>query len=185
MKKPIIIFIAVVLIIAAFIGGIFLLKYLSNRYFVVEDTPDYTKKTTVEEKNYQTPTDFTVTDAQGNEVSLSSLKGKSVVVNFWADWCPPCLSELPSFQKAYEEYDDVVFMMVNVDGTPDYISAFAQRQGYSFPIYYDSNHSAYLAYGLSTIPKSLFVDPDGKLVKYQIGMMDENTLYETIEQIRR
>ena len=60
--------------------------------------------------------DFTVTDAEGNEVKLSDFRGKGVVLNFWASWCGPCKSEMPHFQKAYEEYgEDVTFLTWGFD----------------------------------------------------------------------
>lgn len=181
MKSSIKIIIAAVVIVAALVGGLFLFKHISKNYSASSNTEN--ASSSLESVNHAAM-DFTVYDGDGKAVSLSSLKGKSVVVNFWADWCPPCVSELPHFQKAYKEYDDVVFMMVNIDSTPDYIKPFLDKQGYDFPVYYDSDSSASDAYGLSTIPRTIFVNPEGELVKTQIGMIDETTLNETIERIR-
>lgn len=182
MKNSIKIIIAIIVFAAVTVGAVFAFRYLSGKYDMENAVTEVQTTTDVEA---DAAPDFTVYDGEGNAVSLSSLKGKSVVVNFWADWCPPCVSELPNFQKAYEQYKDVEFLMVNVNSTPQYIDAFAQRNGYSFPIYYDSDGSAYSLFGLSTIPKTLFVDPDGRLIKLQVGMMNELTLNDTIEQIRR
>ena len=185
MKSSIKIIIAAVVTVALLAGGIVLYKQLSGKVAIDYTPTENNSASSDPESAFEAAKDFTVYDGDGNAVSLSSFKGKSVVVNFWADWCPPCISELPDFQKAYENYKDVVFMMVNIDSTPQLISSFVQRNGYNFPIYYDTDHSANNAYGLSTFPKSIFVDPDGNLVKLQVGMMDEASLNEAIELIRR
>ena len=83
-------------------------------------------------------TDFTMTDRDGKEVSLSDYAGKPVIVNFWATWCGPCKEELPYFEEAYEKYgEQIQFLMVDLsDGyaeTPENAIAFAEEHGY--PVY--------------------------------------------------
>ena len=82
--------------------------------------------------------DFTVTDQQGNSVSLSDMKGRPVIINFWASWCSPCRSEMPHFDKMYKEYgNELQFMMVNLTGdseTVDTASSYIESEGYSFPV---------------------------------------------------
>ena len=133
--------------------------------------------------------DFTALDAEGNEVSLSSFIGKPVVVNFWASWCPPCRAELPDFDEACAEYgDEVGFMMVNLtDGgreTVESAKAFIEEAGYSFPLYFDTEYSGTVAYGVMSIPLSVFVDAEGNLVSTHLGMMDGDSLRAAIESIR-
>lgn len=143
--------------------------------------------------------DFTVYDKEGTEVSLSDLKGRPVVINFWASWCPPCKEELPYFETLWQELgesgsdaasgeDRVVFMMVALtDGqreTKDTVDAFIGDNGYTFPVYYDLDASAAYAYGISSIPQTFFIDENGMIEAYQIGMMDEQTLRDGISKIR-
>lgn len=132
--------------------------------------------------------DFTVFDADGNEVRLSDFKGKPVVVNFWASWCPPCKAELPDFQKVYDETgEDVVFLMVNlVDGqreTLEIATRFVEENGYTFPVYYDTNQDAAIAYGISSIPTTLMIDKDGYIVTGQQGQINEAALRKGIGMI--
>ncbi len=130
-------------------------------------------------------TDFTVTDASGNTVSLSTFFGKPIVVNFWASWCSPCTSEMPHFESAYKQYgEDIHFIMVNVGDSYDDAYKFADKNGYTFPVYHDTTYSASYAYNVSSIPQTLFINASGELVHSQIGMMSESAVLSNIEKIR-
>ncbi len=130
--------------------------------------------------------DFTVTNAQGQGVRLSSLRGRPVVVNFFATWCPPCVHELPYFQAAYEQYGDRVdFMMINVDGSGNDVAtalAFMEENGYSFPVYFDLSYEASLTYGVNAIPMTLWVNAEGELVHAYNSMLTEEYLLHYIDK---
>ena len=132
--------------------------------------------------------DFTVVDRDGNSVKLSDFRGKPVVLNFWASWCGPCKSEMPDFQAAFEKYgEDIHFLMINLaDGAQETVSSaggFIDKQGYTFPVYYDTAISAAMAYGVGSIPVTYFIDANGDLVAYGRGALDAATLQKGIDMI--
>lgn len=132
--------------------------------------------------------DFTMTSVDGQEVTLKSLEGKPLVLNFWASTCGPCKSEMPEFQSAYEEYgDQIQFVMVNI---PDFNGETRERalqlieqQGYTFPVYFDDGTEAQIAYGVSSIPKTYFINPDGTVEAYASGAIDGSVLERGLQMI--
>ena len=134
-----------------------------------------------------TAADFTVTDDAGNEVALSSFYGKPLVVNFWATWCPYCVQELPSFEKAAADYPDVTFLLVDMSDeggeTPADARAYLNYLGITVPSYYDTAYSAAYAYRITNIPLTLFIDRHGDLYTYHLGMMTEATLRAGIDDL--
>ena len=120
--------------------------------------------------------DFEVLDKDGNTVKLSDFYGKPILLNFWATWCPPCKAEMPDLQEAYETYgDEVCFVMVNLtDGSRDtveVVKTFVADNGYTFPVYFDTQSSAAMAYGIYSIPTTFLISADGALLKSKSGMM--------------
>ena len=132
--------------------------------------------------------DFTVVDADGNEVKLSDMEGMPIVLNFWASWCPPCKDEMPHFDTVYKELGgEVLFMMVDlVDGsreTVDKGSAYIAELGYAFPVYFDVNGEAAYEFAVQSIPFTLFIDSEGYLVTVARRAINEATLRKGIELI--
>lgn len=130
--------------------------------------------------------DFTVYDADGNKHKLSDYAGKPIIVNIWATWCPPCRAELPHFDKFYKEYGDKIQFMIidNEDkGSLSDVQKFIKDNGYSFPVFYDWDYSAYDAYGTGYIPITLAIDANGNLVYNQVGSLDESSLKSVINSI--
>lgn len=133
--------------------------------------------------------DFTVQDANGNTVSFSDFKGKPVVLNFWASWCPPCKAEMPDYEKMYQQYSNkgVVFLMVNMtDGSRETTATakqFLKDSKYTFSAYFDVKSNAADMYGISSIPDSIFIDKNGKIANAYEGMIDTATMKNNIETI--
>lgn len=132
--------------------------------------------------------DFLVETMDGEEVRLSDMQGKPVIVNFWATWCPPCQAELPYFQSAYKEYgDQIQFMMVDLmDGvreTDAIVQAYMLTTGYTFPLFADRTGDASNAYEIYSIPRTIAVTPEGKLLTQRVGAMSEEDLNAIIEEL--
>ncbi|MBR6735825.1 MAG: TlpA family protein disulfide reductase [Oscillospiraceae bacterium] len=149
---------------------------------------DESSSSQAQEKEPIPAPDFTVVDGEGNEVKLSDFFGKPIVLNFWASWCGPCKNEMPHFEKAYTEYGDKVnFVMVNsTDGireTVDKASEYITGEGYTFPVYFDTQSIAAYTYGVSSLPSTLFIDADGNAIAGYIGTLSEKTLMTNIESL--
>jgi len=132
--------------------------------------------------------DFTVYDADGNPLTLSSLRGTPVIVNFWASWCSPCKGEMPDFEEAYKKYgEDIQFLIVNMtDGdreTVESAKAYIDSVGYTFPVYYDTQLEAAYAYGVYSIPATYFINAEGYCIAYANSMLDLETLERGIGMI--
>ena len=140
-----------------------------------------------ENKVEMTTPDFTVLDYEGNEVKLSDYVGKPIVLNFWATWCVYCKMEMPDFDKAYKEYPDVLFLMVNAtDGqyeTVDTAKKYVEDEGYSFTVLFDTKGEAERAYNVTGWPTTFFINAKGELVAYASGALPFETLQQGIGMI--
>jgi len=108
----------------------------------------------------------------GKEVKLSDYKGKVVLVNFWASWCPPCKEEMPIFEKVYQKYNDknFVILAVNMDTSEGALKEFLEKNRYSFPIVRIKGEAGLNIPGL---PTSYLVDKDGSVKKIRLGVYRE------------
>lgn len=153
-----------------------------------ESTETSTPTTQEDEAKKILAPDFTVYDLDGNEVHLSDFIGKPVVLNFWASWCGPCKMEMPDFNEKYLEMgEEVQFLIINVtDGSRETVesaSAFIVKQGYSFPVFYDTEQDATSTYGVNSLPTTYFIDVEGNAIAQATGAIDEGTLQRGIDMI--
>lgn len=139
------------------------------------------------------PIDFTLYDQYGNKHTLSEYKGKTIFINFWATWCPPCRGEMPHIEELYKEYnknqDDVVILGVaspnlGREGSEDYIKDFLSKEGYSFPVVFDENGSMVYQYGINAFPSTFIINKEGYITKYIPGAMNKDTMKSLIESER-
>lgn len=131
---------------------------------------------------------FVMTDADGNEMMLSDLFDKPVVLNFWASWCPPCRAEMPDFEEMYKQHGDRInFVFVNlVDGsreTEETAKAFIEEQGFTFPIYFDIYGEGSEDYEIYYIPDTFFIDRHGDVVSYAVGGIDKDQMQAGIDNL--
>jgi peroxiredoxin len=116
--------------------------------------------------------DFTLENMQGEKVSLAQLRGKVVIVNFWATWCPPCRAEMPSMEVLHQTFkdDDFVMLAINVEKNGrETVTGFLRESPYSFPILLDDRSKAQNLYGVFQYPVSFIVDRSGMVVKKVTG----------------
>lgn len=139
-------------------------------------------------KKYPAP-NFTVLDADGNEVQFNDYIGKPIVLNFWASWCYYCKVEMPDFNAAYLNHPEVQFMMVNVtDGSSETIESaneYLAAQDFEFPIFYDTQLQAAMTYGASGLPMTIFIDAEGNLITYAPGMLTADELEQGIAMAKQ
>lgn len=164
--------------------------YLNANYksenLVTTETDDQQAEETTE---LNPAVDFTVTDMDGNDVTLSSFYGKPIVLTFWASWCSNCASQMPDFQSVYDDYgEDVVFFMVNVtDGSKETIEsaqAYITKNGYTLPFYFDESLEAAIAYGANAIPVTYIIDKDGYLIARGQGAISADILSQYLDSIK-
>ncbi len=117
--------------------------------------------------------DFTLSSIQGDRISLSALRGKVVVVEFWATWCPPCRESIPDLNKVYEKFRGRNFelLAISVDkgvDAPSSLRAFVNEYGVVYPVLWDDNNVNSL-YNVSGIPVMFVIDKEGYVVKKHTG----------------
>jgi peroxiredoxin len=121
--------------------------------------------------NHPSP-DFNLKDLSGNGVQLSALLGKTVVMNFWATTCPPCVAEMPIFQQLYVEWSgrgDVVFLSINLGEDAARVRSFMQARNFTFPVLLDSNWDTAGLYQIRYTPTTCLVDRQGYLKSVVVG----------------
>lgn len=114
---------------------------------------------------------FKLEDQEGNMVQLSDYKGKVVIVNFWATWCPPCLKEMPSMQRAWEilQKEDIIMLAINVGEDSDAIFAFTAEYPLDFPLLMDRTSGVSRDWRVRGLPSTYVIDPQGRIIFQAIG----------------
>ncbi len=135
--------------------------------------------------------DFTLQDQYGNTHTLSDYKGKTVFLNFWATWCPPCRAEMPEIQEIYEEYgenaSDVIILGIagpdyGQEGSAEDIADFLSENGYDYPVVMDEGGLYAYLYGISAYPTTFMIDKDGNVYGYVAGQITKAIMQDIIEQ---
>ncbi|WP_409293083.1 peroxiredoxin family protein [Peribacillus sp. SCS-37] len=127
--------------------------------------------------------DFTLSTLDGKTVSLSDYKGKKVLLNFWATWCPPCKKEIPEMKEYAERMpDNEVILAVNMDPKAD-VKGFAAKMGMNFPVLLDKEDKVNSAYKVISIPTTYFIDSNGHISHKIIGQMKAEDLTEQMKKM--
>lgn len=128
---------------------------------------------------------FKLTNLAGKEVSLADFKGKAVVLNFWATWCPPCRAELPDFQKEHKEAKDFVILTVNEQEDKKTVQSFMDKGKYTFPVLLDTQGKVGNLYQVRGIPTTYFIDKKGVIVDVTVGALTGSQLRQKIQNLTK
>lgn len=134
--------------------------------------------------------DFELSKLDGTKVKLSDLKGKKVILNFWATWCGPCQREMPDMQEFYNQYQkDVEILAVNYTASEgsegqEKVRKFAEEKGVTFPILLDTDIKVTTTYKVITIPTSYFVDTEGVIQDKFIGPMTVKEMEKRVANLK-
>ncbi len=127
--------------------------------------------------------DFTLTDLGGNEVALSSLRGRPVLLNFWATWCPPCRTEMPEFEDMHRRYPELAVVGVNLREEPAHVEKFVANAGYTWTFLLDRTGGTSLRYALAALPSTFFIDRDGVIRDIRVGGMSRKEIEQRVAKL--
>lgn len=136
--------------------------------------------------------DFELKDQYGNTHTLADYKGKTIFLNFWATWCPPCRAEMPDIQKLYEnaatEGDDALVVLgvagpgMGQEKDEAGIKAFLDENGYTYPVLMDTKGELFTGYGIYSYPTTFMIDKEGNVFGYVSGMLSEDMMNSIVRQ---
>lgn len=162
---------------------------LSAESGTVESGITESKAAETEERPKIPALDFELTDQFGVTHKLEDYKGKTIFLNFWGTWCPPCRAELPDIQKLYETYDSegddalivlgVAAPLMGQEKSEEEIKAFLEENGYTYPVLMDTEWELFEGYGIYSFPTTFMIDRDGNVFGYVSGQLT----YEIMEDI--
>ncbi|MGB5831856.1 MAG: TlpA disulfide reductase family protein [Thiohalocapsa sp.] len=132
---------------------------------------------------------FDLSGPDGTRSSLEAMRGKPVIVNFWATWCPPCRAEMPSMQRAWEQIEDegILMVAVNVGEDAQTIEEFTEQLPVDFPLPMDLDSRVTQSWPMNGLPTTFVVDPDGRLAYRAQGERewDDATLLDLVRALRQ
>lgn len=136
--------------------------------------------------------DFELEDQYGNIHRLEDYRGKTIFLNFWATWCPPCKAEMPDIQKLYEksatEGEDAVIVLgvaapnMGQEGSEEEIAVFMEEKGYTYPVLMDTEGELFNSYGIMSFPTTFMIDRDGNVFGYVSGMLSADMMDSIVRQ---
>lgn len=165
------------------VSVLFVMGILVVAFIIKGDRPDMESKeskTTEISANY---IDFSLVDKNGEQINLKDFQGKTIVLNFWASWCPPCIEEMPSIQKFYNDInkDDVKLVLVALDRDFNKSIKFMEKKGYNMPYYYPASNIP-SQFDIRGIPITYVITGSGEIAITYSGMADY-TSKEFIEAV--
>lgn len=116
--------------------------------------------------------DLKLMNESGDVLDFTTLQGKTIFINFWATWCPPCIAEMPEIQKLYEDVknnQDIVFALISLDDEAEKAWQFIEKKNYTFPVYRLASNLPEV-YSSQSIPTTFVISPEGKIAATHRGM---------------
>ena len=117
---------------------------------------------------------WTLIDLKGEKINFSSFKNKVVVVNYWATWCPPCVAEMPSFQKLYNDYSEKVVFLFVANDEQTRVEKFIENKKYTIPVYYQASRGPEEMQS-NSLPTTYVINKNGEIVVDKTGAVDWNS----------
>lgn len=129
--------------------------------------------------------DFTLQLPDGSTLSIEDLRGKVVMLDFWASWCQPCRDEAPALAQVYREYRgrDVEFVGINLWDNPGDAELFLQQEGHEYPNGIDAEGKIAISYGVRGIPEKFFIGRDGSIARKFTGPMNPDLLRQILDDL--
>jgi len=161
-------FLAAMILVLAFL--------MARRQGIVLDSPPMQVKAP-DQRDAVAPA-FVLPGLSGTPVHLSDHRGRVVLLNFWATWCPPCRAEMPSMEKLYQAYRDRGLVILAISGDragTQVVESFVQELGLTFPILLDPEGNIFAQYGVRGLPTSYLLDRRGRIVSAEAGARDWNS----------
>jgi cytochrome c biogenesis protein CcmG/thiol:disulfide interchange protein DsbE len=156
-------------------------KNESNNEF---DNSNYLEADNIKSDSKKAP-DFNLPTVEGKSLKLSDFKGKIVIVDFWATWCPPCRKGIPDLIEIQNEFkNDVVIIGISLDReTKKDVPAFIKNYKINYPVVYGNSEVAQSYGGVSAIPTAFIIDKKGNIVDMHVGLMPKSTYVSKIKQL--
>ncbi len=147
----------------------FYVQLYVNRFFSSNPIPIEER-----ERTSLTSYEWTLKDLEGHQIQVNDIKNRVVLINFWATWCPPCIVEMPDFQKLYDDYGDKMTFLFVARDREDRVVPFLKKKAYHLPVYYESGLTPKELFNLS-LPTTYIIDKKGTIVVAKVGFSDWNS----------
>jgi peroxiredoxin len=162
--------------LAIFLGAVIIVVLVLNGYISLGAPELPGAPVLAKLENGSLANDFALENLKGEQVRLSDLRGKVVVVDFWATWCVPCVEEMPSFQQFQKQYPDFVMLGIDQEESVDQVSSFLNDKGIDYQILMDYNAKVAGSYKVFMLPTTFFIDKDGMIRFRHYGIMTPDQL---------